>query len=121
MSYLTVLLAVARLGAVAMPLSKYQEELGAGSRIHSIVLDKDDGWRSSDLPALHYLEAPMLLASRVDGEHLDVPPVAQGLDEQPWLIAHTSGTTGRPKKNPLPHARSALFFSLSPRVSQDDQ
>jgi len=121
MSYLTVLLAVARLGAIAMPLSNYREELVAGSRIHSIVLDKDDGWRSSDLPALHYLEAPMLLASPVDGEHLDVPPVAQGLDEQPWLIAHTSGTTGRPKGNPQTHAHGTLLASLSPRVNRDDE
>jgi len=121
MSYLIVLLAVARLGAVAFPLSKYREELVAGNRIHSIVLDKDDGWRSVDLPALRYLEAHMLLASPAHGERLDVPPVAQGLDEQPWLIAHTSGTTGRPKKNPQSHARSALLTSLSPRVSQDDQ
>ena len=121
MSYLIVLLAVARLGAVAMPLYKYREELVAGNRVHSIVLDKDDGWRSSNLPALRYLEARMLLASPVDGERFDVPPVAQGLDEQPWLIARTSGTTGRPKSNPQTHARSTLLTSLAPRVDQDDQ
>jgi acyl-coenzyme A synthetase/AMP-(fatty) acid ligase len=121
MSYLIVLLAVARLGAVAIPLSKYREELAAESRIHSIVLDKDDGWRSSDLPALHYLEARLLLASLVDGERFDVPPVAQGLDEQPWVIWHTSGTTGRPKKNPQTHAHSVLLASLSPRVNRDDE
>ena len=32
LAYLIVLLAVARLGAVAMPLSQYREELVAGSR-----------------------------------------------------------------------------------------
>ena len=68
MSYLIILLAVARLGAVAMPLAagqseEYREELVAGSRVHSIVLDKDDGWRSSNLPPSRYLEARMLLAS----------------------------------------------------------
>jgi acyl-coenzyme A synthetase/AMP-(fatty) acid ligase len=121
LSYMAVLLAVARLGAIATQLQAYQEELVAGNRIHSIVRDKDDGWRSGSLPELHYLEAPMLLASPVEGERLDVPPVAQGLDEQPWLIAHTSGTTGRPKSNPQTHARGALLASLSPRVNQDDE
>ena len=121
MSYLIVLLAVARLGAVAMPQSNYREELVEGDRIHTIILDKDDGWRSSSLPALQYLEAHKLLAPPVQGERLDVPPVAQGLDEQPWLIAHTSGTTGRPKKNPQAHGRSALSASLSRRDNQDDE
>jgi len=121
MSHLIVLLAVARLGAVAMPLNRYKKELPEENRIHSIVLDKDDGWRSGNLPALRYLEAHKLLASPVQGERLDVPPVAQDLDEQLWLIAHTSGTTGRPKKNPHTHARGALSASLSPRVSQDNE
>jgi len=120
MSYLSVLLAVGRLGAVAFPLSKYREELADENRVHAIVLDKDDGWRSSNLPALRYLEARMLLAPPAQGDRLEVPPVAQGLDDQPWLIAHTSGTTGRPKKNPHTHARSALMLSLPPGVSQDD-
>jgi len=121
LAYLIVLLAVARLGAVAMPLSQYREELVAGIRIHSIVLDKDDGLRSSNLPALRYIEARILVGKPVVGERFDVPPVAQGLDEQPWLIALSSGTTGRPKRNPQTHARSALLASLSPRVNQDDQ
>ncbi|OGQ97916.1 MAG: hypothetical protein A2521_04200 [Deltaproteobacteria bacterium RIFOXYD12_FULL_57_12] len=127
LSYLTVLLAVTRLGAVATPLwnglpAEYREELVAANRVRTIVLDKDESWRSSSLPASCYLEASMLLAPPATDERLEVPPVAQGLDEQPWLIALSSGTTtGKPKRNPQNHARGALLASLSPRANQDDQ
>jgi acyl-coenzyme A synthetase/AMP-(fatty) acid ligase len=126
LSYVVILLAVARLGAVATPLSagqseEHREELVAASHVHSIVLDKDDGWRSSSLPASRYLEAGMLLLPLVDGEHLDVPPVAQGLEDQQWLIALSSGATGRPKRNPQTHGRNALSATLSPRINRDDE
>jgi acyl-coenzyme A synthetase/AMP-(fatty) acid ligase len=126
LSYVLILLAVARLGAVAVPLAAGQseedkEELVAGCRVHSIVMDKDDGWRSSSLPPSRYLEAGMLLASPVDGVRVDVPPVAQGLEGQLWLIALSSGTTGKPKRSPQTHTRSILLATLSPRVNHDDQ
>jgi acyl-coenzyme A synthetase/AMP-(fatty) acid ligase len=126
LSYVMILLALARLGAVATPLSAGQsqeqrEELVAANRVHSIILDRDDGWRSKSLPPSRYLEARMLLASPVGGERLDVPPVAQGLEGEPWLIALSSGTTGRSKKNPHTHACNTLMANLSPRVNQDDQ
>ena len=126
LSYLTVLLAAARLGAVATPLwdwlpEEQREELVVRNRVHSIVTDRKNAWRSSSLPPSRSLEARAMLARPAGEEHLDVPPVAQGLDEQPWLIALTSGTTGRPKRNPQTHARSALLTSLSPRFKQDDE
>ena len=126
LAYLVVLLALARLGAVATPVSvglpeKQREELVAGARVHSIVLDQDDGWRSNSLPASRYLDAAALLAPPADGERLDVPPVVQGLDEEPWLIALSSGTTGKPKRSPQPHGRSTMLVSISPRVNQDDE
>jgi acyl-coenzyme A synthetase/AMP-(fatty) acid ligase len=126
LSYVMILLAIARLGAVATPLSagqsqEHREELVAASHVHSIVLDKDDGWRSKSLPVSRYLDARMLLALPVDGERLNVPPVAQGLEGEPWLIALSSGTTGKPKRIPQTHMRSILLATLSPRVNQEDQ
>jgi acyl-coenzyme A synthetase/AMP-(fatty) acid ligase len=126
LSYVVILLAVARLGAVATPLSagqsqEHREELVAANRVHSIVFDKDDGWRSGSLPASRYLEAGTLLASSVDGERLDVPPVAQGLEGEPWLIALSSGATGRPKRNPQTHGRNTLSATLSSRINRDDE
>jgi acyl-coenzyme A synthetase/AMP-(fatty) acid ligase len=126
LAYLIALLAVARLGAVATPLplglsEEYREKLVVENRVHSIVLDNDDGWRSSSLPVSRYLQARTLLASPVDGERLDLPPVAQGLDEQPWLITLSSGTTGRSKRIPWIHMRSVLSANLSPRIGQGDE
>jgi acyl-coenzyme A synthetase/AMP-(fatty) acid ligase len=126
LSYVMILLALARLGAVATPLSagqsqEHRKELVAASHVHSIVLDKDDGWRSKSLPVSRYLEARTLLASPVDGERLDVPPVAQDMDERPWLISLSSGTTGKPKRNPQTHVCSILLANLSPRVNRDDE
>jgi acyl-coenzyme A synthetase/AMP-(fatty) acid ligase len=126
LSYVTILLAVARLGAVAIPLTgvlseELKEEMVAASHVQTIVLDRDNGWRSGNLSPSRHLEARMLLAGPVDGEQLPLPPVAQGLEGQPWLIALSSGTTGRPKRNPHTHACNTLMANLSPRVNHDDQ
>jgi acyl-coenzyme A synthetase/AMP-(fatty) acid ligase len=128
LAYLIVLLSVARLGAVATPLGRgiskaQRDELVSRHRVHNIVLDKDDAWQSDDAnaPSLRFLSAGMLLAPPADGTLPEVPAVAQNMDEQPWLIALSSGTTGMPKSSPQTHARSALLASVSPSASQEDQ
>jgi acyl-coenzyme A synthetase/AMP-(fatty) acid ligase len=78
-------------------------------------------WQSGHVPSSRFLKADMLLAPPTDGTLPEVPAVAQGMDDQPWLIALSSGTTGMPKSNPHTHARSALKAGVSQRANIDDQ
>lgn len=126
LAYLTVLLSLARIGAVAIPLGRelskaQRDEVVSLRNVKQIVLDDDGFWQDSNIPPSRFLEASALLAAPVDNRLPEVPPVAQGLDDQPWLIASSSGTTGVPKASPQNHARSALLVCLSPRAYQDDE
>lgn len=126
LAYLTILLSLARIGAVGTPLG---QELSKAQRdkmislldVHSIVVDNEDFWQDSSLPPSRFLKVSALLTPPAEGESMELPPVAQGLDDQPWLIASSSGTTGMPKISPQNHGRSSLLACLSPRTSQDHE
>jgi acyl-coenzyme A synthetase/AMP-(fatty) acid ligase len=122
LTYLVALLAAVRIGAVATPFpSGIRETLVARNHVHSVVLEKEDRWRSGTVPLSQHLNIEMLLKPLVDGEKQEVPPIARGLDQQAWFIALSSGTTGAPKSNPHTHAEEILTLNLSQRVNQDDQ
>jgi len=113
-AYVVVLLALLRIGAIATPLAhqQHRDELIVRNRVRAIVWDKDDGWRGDSLPASRLLDVRTLFAPLPQGERLEMPQVVQGLDEQPWIIPLTSGTTGAPKGNPHTHARGILAILL---------
>jgi|GEM_PF-380035 acyl-coenzyme A synthetase/AMP-(fatty) acid ligase len=125
-AYLVLLLSVARLGAAAIPLGgalsqTQREEIVSRHRVHTVVLDKEGGPENTGLATSRILNVGSLLVSPADGKLPDAPPVVQDLDEQPWFIAVSSGTTGTPKSNPQTHIRGTLLCSISPRAAQGDE
>jgi acyl-coenzyme A synthetase/AMP-(fatty) acid ligase len=115
-AYLSVALAAARIGAVATPLHRgrpvpQKEELVARHAVHTLVHDADDAWRSEAQPALRYVFAGDLFVPP-PAEGIPRAVVANDVDDAPWMIALSSGTTGMPKSIPQEHQRAALQFSL---------
>jgi acyl-coenzyme A synthetase/AMP-(fatty) acid ligase len=123
-AYLTVALAVAWIGALATPLlgirpAQQKEELVVRHAVHTLVQDADDAWRSGQWPRLRYLHAGDLFAPP-PAEDLRPAPVADDVDDAPWMIALSSGTTGMPKSVPQEHRRAALQFSLLNGLSDSE-
>lgn len=127
MAYLITLLAAARLGATGTPLpqsglAKAQlDDFLSSRKVKHIVVDNEALGRSDETSHLNLLNTNTLLATPDKGRFPEIPPVCQGLEDQPWLIASSSGTTGIPKSSPQLHARSAMLAGISQRASQDDQ
>lgn len=117
LAHLLLVLALARMGAATTALKRrdttaLKETLFKRHGVRWLVHDHDETWRSDSLPGGH-IDVDDIFVPAQAGEQLKVPPMADDMDEKPWFIATSSGTTGVPKSIPQTHARSAILFSLS--------
>jgi acyl-coenzyme A synthetase/AMP-(fatty) acid ligase len=124
--HLVIILALARIGAIATPIGpevikKQRDDIVSLTKVSWVILEREEYWQGSSVPPSRLLKIGPLLEPPAKEDRLAVPPAVQGLDNEPWLFASTSGTTGFPKINPQSHARSALLACLSPRTKQDDE
>jgi len=122
LAYVVTLLSAVRLGAVVTPLDpEHRDRRIATNGIDYVVLDSNDTWRSDKLPPSRFVTDRTLLGPTTDGEHVETPPIAQGLEEEPWMISLSSGTTGVPKSNIHTHLNGMLTATLTVPTNIDDQ
>lgn len=117
LAFLAVVLAVARMGAIATPLperttQEIRDKLLLRHKARWLVGDASSEWRSDVLLPDAYLDIKELLRAPEAGVLLEAAPVAHDADSLPWLIALSSGTTGTPKSIPHTHSRSAISYAL---------
>jgi long-chain acyl-CoA synthetase len=131
--FLISLLACARLGAIAVPLSIREQPPGlaymlvqSGSKllIHDAALTS----RLPDLAATPMLRHRVAVAGRrfdlLEEGALGAPPVHRPAEEDVAVILYTSGTTGRPKGAMLTHlniAHSVVHYRLAMDLTAEDR
>jgi long-chain acyl-CoA synthetase len=113
-AYLTMTLALARIGAISMPFLEGSPDTIVANvlRRHSavaVVQDSANPWRCEALPELRYLTLLELFAP--DPDRLLAPaPVADDVDNDVWQFIMSSGTTGIPKTIPKTHRLKNLEY-----------
>lgn len=124
-AYITIAMAVARLGAASLPLNTSLPQASAvlaRHRVRALVRDQSMDWRDPALAQDRYLDAHDLLTPPAVGAPMPpVPPIATGVENEPWLIALSSGTTGVPKSIVHTHARAMLLANFSLVSRPQDQ
>ncbi|MEJ8857020.1 class I adenylate-forming enzyme family protein [Variovorax robiniae] len=129
--FLFVLLALQRIGAIAVPvgireqrpgLTYIASQCGAKAIVHDDVL-ADRVPEAADAPDLEQRIAVSLLAA-LAAEPNTMPDVASTVETDVAAILYTSGTTGFPKGALLTHlsiVHSSLHFQACMRLQPDDR
>lgn len=125
-AFVILALAAARLGAVGNPFNAgwsdtQKNDILARHRTRALVGDPGATWRSAEMDLLH-LSAPELLAPVSSVRDVPkIPLAAQDVDDQPWLIFMSSGTTGVPKSIVQTHRRALLTANMRAGVAGFEQ
>ncbi len=120
LGYLVTAFAAARLGLPVIPFTAIgsealKETLLHRHRVAALVSGRGANWRTAALAPERHLEFRKLSSAAGALEKLARPPIARNVDNEPWLIALSSGTTGTPKSNAQTHWRAMLNSSLPAR------
>ncbi|MDB5871015.1 MAG: hypothetical protein JWQ07_457 [Ramlibacter sp.] len=126
LAYLLMILAIARMGAVATPFKTDRPEpmkqtLLARNGIRWVIQDHGDAWRTDVLESNAYLDVNELLKRSAQDHDLSPAPVPQDVDNEPWLITLSSGTTGVPKSIPQTHERAIVSHGLGRAMNDGEQ
>lgn len=113
--YVVTVLALAHLGAPVTPFHAarprpLREAVAARHRLTAVVVDPPNADLGAEHPGLRLIPQRSLFAELPRGQ-ATVPPATE-MDNEPWMLALSSGTTGLPKSIPQGHARSALVATL---------
>ncbi|MBG9388392.1 class I adenylate-forming enzyme family protein [Caenimonas aquaedulcis] len=117
-AYLVIVMALARLGAVS---TLVQPGWNAGKRAQVFLRNGVSAWVQGDdagpaqaqqgVPGLRAITAQSLFAPLP--QDAVVPKLAQGLEDRPWRIGLSSGTTGEGKSIPWTHGQVARLHRVS--------
>lgn len=128
LAYLVLTLALARIGAVTSPLKlnvpEALKQIGFDRHsIRAVVLEHGEPWRSAILSADKHLDVLTLFARPEQGVMVDVPRCADDVDDEPWLIVQSSGTTGSAKSIVRTHRRETVqsILTLPEKATQREQ
>ena len=116
LGYLSVALALARMGATSTPLkaglqADVKQGLVQRHGVKWLVHDANEGWRSPSLAPDNHIAVDALYRALEPGQRLAPPPAVHDVDDEPWHIA-LSGIAGTPQGNPQTHARCLLTYTL---------
>jgi acyl-CoA synthetase (AMP-forming)/AMP-acid ligase II len=116
--HLATVLALARIGATQILLSRHEmasDEAASLLRRHNASMLTSSRTLVNDpgLPRIVFDDALLNPSAPVP---VDVPHVESG--DRPWLLARSSGTTGRPKEFAVTHATEIARQTSKPSIAQ---
>ncbi|MBU1217573.1 acyl--CoA ligase [bacterium] len=125
-AFIASVLAIARIGAIGMPFNnKWSDEetvelLQKNSAKFLINPLNIQAYENKKLLSLKNIHAEELFLNSYTQDDLNVPNFIDEMDDKPWWIGLTSGTTGAPKSIYKTHAKMLLSCAVYPELHNAD-